>query len=358
MKRRDFLDLASSGLRMPIGTDLVLHERADAQQISFSPRLLGQVVEDAARRYQTPLAVPLMDLRLEKADLLGMLGVAEADVERVHFPTAPSEDDIDLVASAATRPFPARHQAHLGAIRYIRQETDLVPVGMAIGPFSLMTKLMADPITPIAMIGMGATAAEDEEVRGVERCLRLAELAVRRSVRAQVEAGAATMLICEPAANVVYLSPRQISAGSNAFERLVMQPNLRLKQQLADAGVSLIFHDCGQLDDFMVQQFAERLDPAVLSLGSSQKLWESAAVVPKRVVLFGNLPTKTFYSDSAMPVEKVEQLTLELIARMALAGHPHIPGSECDVLHVPEAAATIRRKVEVMLTCGRSRYAA
>jgi hypothetical protein len=31
-------------------------------------------------------------------------------------------------------------------------------------------------------------------------------------------------------------------------------------------------------------------------------------------------------------------------------GHPFILGSECDVLHVPEAAETIRRKVEAMLT--------
>jgi len=35
---------------------------------------------------------------------------------------------------------------------------------------------------------------------------------------------------------------------------------------------------------------------------------------------------------------------------MEECGHPHILGSECDVLHVSEAAETIRAKVEVMLT--------
>ena len=45
-------------------------------------------------------------------------------------------------------------------------------------------------------------------------------------------------------------------------------------------------------------------------------------------------------------------MTLELRDDMRLAGHPHILGSECDVLHVTEAAANIRRKVELMLTCG------
>jgi hypothetical protein len=54
-----------------------------------------------------------------------------------------------------------------------------------------------------------------------------------------------------------------------------------------------------------------------------------------------------------MPVDRVEAMTLELIGKMRAAGHPHILGSECDVLHVPDAAATIRRKVEAMLTCGR-----
>jgi hypothetical protein len=36
---------------------------------------------------------------------------------------------------------------------------------------------------------------------------------------------------------------------------------------------------------------------------------------------------------------------------MTACGHAHILGSECDVLHVPDAAGTIRRKVEAMLTC-------
>jgi len=104
----------------------------------------------------------------------------------------------------------------------------------------------------------------------------------------------------------------------------------------------------------MVKEFAERLRPVILSLGSSRRLWEDAAFVPDDVVLFGNLPTKSFYSDAAMPLERVETLTLDLITRMKAVGHPFILGSECDVLHVPDAAATIRRKVDAMLSCGRA----
>jgi uroporphyrinogen-III decarboxylase len=312
-------------------------------------------MEAAARRYRTPLAFSLMDLRLEKRDLLALLGREVEDVDTFHFHEAPSAEEVEKVQSSSRRaPFAQRNQAQMDAVRYVAQETDLASVGMAIGPFSLMTKMLADPITPIAMSGMGLTADEDPGVLMVERTLALAESVVARSLAAEGAAGAAAIVVCEPAASKVYLSPKQLDAGSDIFERLVIAPNLRLRQQLADLGVDLIFHDCGELTDAMVAEFGHRLRPAVLSLGSSRRLWEDARLIPSDVVLFGNLPTKTFYSDEAMPVEKVEELTRDLAAKMKQVGHAHILGSECDVLHVPEAAGTIRRKVEVMLTCGRA----
>ncbi len=353
MGRQYYIGLANAGLQMPIGTDLVLHEHADADEIVLDGRRLGKITEEAACRYGTPLAIPLMDLRLEKADLLDKFGVPEAEVDAFHFDAAPSEDDLARVAASIDAAFPARCQAHFDSTRYIARETKLVPVGMAIGPFSLMTKLMADPIVPIAMAGMGVTGAEDAAVLMAERCLALAELTVHRSLGAQVRAGARAIIVCEPAANVVYLSPKQIAKGSDIFERFVMQPALRLKAVLDSAGVDLIWHDCGQLNPIMVRQFGERVHPAILSLGSSRQLWEDAALVPKDVVLFGNLPTKNFYSDTVVPMERVQELTLELIGNMRRAAHPHIVGSECDVLYVPESAATIRSKLDVMLNCGR-----
>ncbi len=46
-----------------------------------------------------------------------------------------------------------------------------------------------------------------------------------------------------------------------------------------------------------------------------------------------------------MPVERVLTLAEELSEKMRACGHPHMLGSECDILHVPEAAETIRKKV-------------
>lgn len=349
MERSYYLDLARAGLRMPIGTDLLLHEQPDPEAVLLDGRRLGRVTELAARRYHTPLAVPLMDLRLEKADLLRAFGIPEDRVDAFQF-TDPGTLDLAAYAGAA---FARRNQAHVDSIRYIKEETDLVPIGMAIGAFSLTTKLMADPITAIAMAGTGATAADDPGVRLAAGCLELAEAAVHRSVMAQVEAGARAVLICEPAANIVYLSPKQIERGAPIFEDFVMQPALRLKSLLDTAGVDLIFHNCGELNTFMVESFGKRVHPAILSLGSSRRLWEDAAVVPKDVVLFGNLPTKNFYSDAVVPIERVRQMARRIVGEMQACGHPHILGSECDVLHVPEAAAAIRSKVDAMLAFER-----
>ena len=352
MDRQFYLDLARQGIRMPIGADLVLHEEPDPEAVLLDADRLGRVVEKAARRYRTPLAFPLMDLRLEKADLLEFAGVPESQVDVFHFKEPPPEELLASVRRAAGRPFSKRIQANQGAVRYIAERTDLLSVGMMIGPFSLMTKLIAEPIVPVAMAGGGVTKEEDEGVCLVERCLPLALATVLRSARAQIEAGAKAIIMCEPAANIVYLSPRQMRSGSDIFDRFVLEPNRQVRTLLGQYGVDLIFHDCGELTTDMVRQFAVALRPAMISLGSSRKLWEDASVVPKDIVLFGNLPTKTFYSDAAMPDEQVERLTRELGVRMAEACHPHILGSECDVLYVPEAAVQIRRKVGIMLSCG------
>ena len=115
---------------------------------------------------------------------------------------------------------------------------------------------------------------------------------------------------------ITFPEGRNMMEMAGIFEHYVMQPNLRIKQQLEDAGVDLIFHDCGELTVYMVEQFATRLYPVILSLGSSRKLWEDAAIVPKHVVLYGNLPTKNFYSDDAVPLDAVPVMARDLIGRM------------------------------------------
>jgi uroporphyrinogen-III decarboxylase len=309
---------------------------------------LGRVIERAALRWRSPVALPLMDLRLEKADLLGRLGISVEDADRFQF-SGPFPNADRAVLDQAEAPQCSGSQARDGALGYIASKTELMPIGMTIGPFSLATKLMTDPITAVALLGRGITPEEDSQVRLLCDCLELSEAVVLASVRRQIAHGARAMLVCEPAASTAFLSPRQIKAGSPIFEQLVLKPNARVKDVLKEVEIALIFHDCGELTREMIQAFAARLEPAILSLGSSRKLWEDAAVVRKSVVLYGNLPSKSFYSDAAMPTEEVSRRTAELLKAMRECGHPHILGTECDVLHVPGASESIWRKVEAMM---------
>lgn len=352
MERRFYLNLAHSGLKMPIGTDLVLHEHADHEAIVCDGQKLGQLLAEAAGRYLTPLAFPVMNLELEKLHLLDLLSLGQDDPATFHFTEAPGAEAVHLLRERLSEPLSERMQAVCGALEYLSQHTTLVPVGMCIGPFSLMTKLLSDPITPIAMAGMGLTAAEEPGIATIEQVLEIATLTIQHYIKAQIAAGAKAIFICEPAANAVYLSPRQIERGSDIFDHFVMRNLLRIRFLLLENDVDLLFHDCGELTDTMVEQFV-RLDPALLSLGSSRKLWEDARLVPQDIVLFGNLPSKRFYSDSEMSVGEVRRMGEELVARMAQTGHPFILGSECDVLSVPGCEATLRDKAQAIVHCCR-----
>jgi uroporphyrinogen-III decarboxylase len=289
------------------------------------------------------MALPLMDLKLEKEALLLARGVEDAAVDTYHFARVPEEDfEFRLTGKMA---------AVCEAIAYIANETDLLPVGMGIGPFSLMTKLIADPISPVFLAGEGETGEDEPEVALLERLLELSFMTIQPYLDAQIQAGAKAIILCEPAANKVYFSPNQLADSYAVFDRYVMCMNLALREQLRAHGVDLIFHDCGELMDGMVQRFAT-LDPAIMSLGSSRLLWEDAALVSKSTVLYGNLPTKQFYSDELISVARVRQLSTDLTGRMRDVGHPFILGSECDILSVPGSERTIKEKVDAFLQCG------
>ncbi len=351
MSRDLFLDLTERGARVPIGTDLVLQEKADVEAVLLDGVRLGQVVVEAAERYHTPLAFHLMDLMVEKAAMLDMLALASGHAaDSYHFNDVPTDDMLARLDQALRGPLTPRMQANIDAVAYVAKNTSLIPIGMTIGPFSLMTKLLADPITPVYMAGSGLSGRDDPEIRMVERTIEMAERIVVRSVEAQIQAGARAILVAEPAANKAYFSPNQLQAGSDIFERYVMAHQRRLKQRLDSSGVELIFHCCGELVDEMVRQFAS-LDPVMLSLGSSRKLWEDARLVPNTTILYGNLPTRKFFSDELLSIDQVRALTCDLIARMRATGHHFILGSECDVLHVPGCENAIRAKVDVMLDC-------
>ena len=345
-----YLNLAADRLRMPIGTDLVLHEQPDPQAIRHDGRRLGCVVIEAAQRYRTPLALPLMDLTIEKGQIITALGNTTGDIDAAHLDTPPNDSAIQRVRDSFFQSPTPRLRANLLALETVASRKDLVPVGMCIGPFSLLTKLLADPITAVYLAGSGASETDEPDVTLACRVLELAATAVLASVERQIHAGAAAIMVCEPAANRLFLSPHQMTtAGSgDVFDTFVMCHLQALKRLLDVHDVDLILHDCGEMEDEMVRRLGS-LCPTVLSLGSSRRLWEDACLVPHDVVLYGNLPSRRFYSDELCGINTVQQLATELDQRMLAADHPFILGSECDVLHVEGCGHTIRCKVDAMM---------
>jgi len=236
----------------------------------------------------------------------------------------------------------------LGALKCVAAEPDLVPIGMSIGPFSFLTKLIEDPITQVYMAEVGDE--DDEEVVGIHEILQLATEVVAHWIGLQIEAGARAICVCEPAANTIYLSPKQLEADPEIFDRMVIQYNRRLVDLMEAHGVDLIFHDCGELIPVMIGKF-QQLNPAILSLGSPVPLWEAVPYTSRDTVLFGNLPSKKFFSDKEYPESKLEAEAAELRRKMDATGHPYILGSECDVLTVKGCECAIHRKTELLLRC-------
>ena len=104
MDRQFYLDLARTGLRMPIGADLVLHEQSNPDAIIRDGQALWKVVAEAARRYRTPLAFAHMDLQLEKTVLLWILGIPAADIALYHFGGDPGAEAVTRLRDGLRKP--------------------------------------------------------------------------------------------------------------------------------------------------------------------------------------------------------------------------------------------------------------
>lgn len=353
MERKYYLNLAAQGRRLPVATHLVLHQNPDPEAILCDGPRLAKVLTSTARMFASPLALPVMDLTLEKDILLQGLGIPQSERPTFHFTSPLTQEDHEKVVRLDVRES-ERIRANCDALEIISREfkagASEIPVGMCIGPFSLLTKLLQDPITPIFIAGTGIGPDEDPDVALAFDLLQTAQDVVDQCCLAQIESGAKAIFVCEPAANIVYFSPNQMSEGSRAFEDFVMKPNRKLKELLADHDVDLIFHDCGELVPEMIREFST-LDPAIMSLGSPVSLWDAAQYVAKTTVLYGNLPSKKFYSDVEVPLDAIPQMVGEIEQKLRAMNHPFIVGSECDVLSVPGYETTIMNKVRYLAEC-------
>jgi uroporphyrinogen-III decarboxylase len=348
--------MAKAGARMVLATDMVLKEKANHQELLNDGDELGKIILESANRYDLPLALPFMDLTLEKEWLLTLLGIEKSQIEKYHFDEDPDESIVQKVKKGLTKISTKRIEATCNALTYVARNSNKLPVGMCIGPFSLMTKLISEPISPVFLAAMGETAEYDTSIKKVEIILQLAEIIITKYIQKQAAAGAKAICVCEPAANKIYISPDVMTEEEgDIFDRYVISINQRIKDEMARNDVDLIFHDCGDITPLMIKKIST-LHPVILSLGSPVKLWEAATIVPKDIVLFGNLPTKQFFMDETISAEKVKEMSKELLDKMTAMDHPFILGSECDVLSVPGYEETIKNKINVMLNCCKHEY--
>ena len=102
MDKNFYLELARSGRRMPIATHLVLHEKSDPEAILIDGEQLAAVMLETAERFGNPLALPIMDLTLEKDILLRTMGVPPEQTESFHFDALPDANERDYFNNIPT----------------------------------------------------------------------------------------------------------------------------------------------------------------------------------------------------------------------------------------------------------------
>jgi len=164
--------------------------------------------------------------------------------------------------------------------------------------------------------------------------LPFAELQVADSIRTLAVDGAPAIVMQEPELHVKTLI--------QPYEAAVLESYARLRRIFQDLGVDALLQVTGVLSRNHVSGLARALHPAVLSLGASRRLYEDVALVPKDIVLHGNLPAALFTGSTSEMARQAEQLR----RAMRATGHPHILGTDGAIL----SSDALPENVEALLT--------
>ena len=97
MDRDYYLQMAKAGTGMVLATDLVLKEKANHEELLNDGDELGKIILESANRYDLALALPFMDLSLEKQWLLTLMGIENSKIEKFHFDENLNEAIIESV---------------------------------------------------------------------------------------------------------------------------------------------------------------------------------------------------------------------------------------------------------------------
>ena len=188
-----YMQIAEDGLAMPLATNMVLHEEAseaDIERALSNGEELGRCPCASRPPLWSTSRHSSYGPQARKRTAFAGPWPRTGPAPGFHFKQAPTATEVQAMITALAAPLPPALKAQVDAVRFVvRSAPDLVPCAMTIGPFSLMTTLLEDPISAVYLASTGATANDEPAVALLDVALELSMRAVERSLRAQLDGG-------------------------------------------------------------------------------------------------------------------------------------------------------------------------
>ncbi len=280
---------------------------ATVEDLVKSGDLQAKCMESIAKKYDTGLAVSLMDLSVEAEAFGSPVHYSEDEVPTIHAALVHDEDEADELE------VPEVGAGRTGeCVEGIRKACELItdrPVFAGIiGPYSLAGRLL--DMTEIMILCY-------EEPEMVETVLEKVTEFLCEYAKAFKAAGANGLMMAEPAAGL--LSPNLIREFSTPYVN-------KIREAVEDDSFLVIYHNCGNVEPLM-QQMLE-VDAQAYSFGNAIDIEKALEVIPQDRLVIGNIDPAGILRNASPEVVREE--TQKLLERCSK--YPNfVLSSGCDI---------------------------
>lgn len=280
---------------------------ATVEDLVRSAELQATCMETIAKKYDTGMAVSLMDLSVEAEAFGSAVHYSKEDVPTVH--DALIHDEEEAEALAVPEVGAGRTGECVEGIRKACERITDRPVfaGM-IGPYSLAGRLL--DMTEIMILCY-------EEPELVETVLEKVTEFLCAYANAFKEAGANGIMIAEPAAGL--LSPNLINEFSAPYIN-------KIREAVESDDFLVFYHNCGNVEPLMQQM--KEIDAQAYSFGNAIDIEKALEVIPQDRIVIGNIdPAGTLRNSTP---DQIRTETLQLLERCSK--YPNfVIASGCDI---------------------------
>lgn len=280
---------------------------ATVEDLVRSAELQATCMETIAKKYDTGMAVSLMDLSVEAEAFGSAVHYSKEDVPTVH--DALIHDEEEAEALAVPEVGAGRTGECVEGIRKACERITDRPVfaGM-IGPYSLAGRLL--DMTEIMILCY-------EEPELVETVLEKVTEFLCAYANAFKEAGANGIMIAEPAAGL--LSPNLINEFSTPYIN-------KIRETVESDDFLVFYHNCGNVEPLMQQM--KEIDAQAYSFGNAIDIEKALEVIPQDRIVIGNIdPAGTLRNGTP---DQIRTETLQLLERCSK--YPNfVIASGCDI---------------------------